>query len=622
MSTMISCSTINLDKPESKVMVIYTGGTIGMLRNEDGVLAPAPNMLIPALKNNPYLHDKLYAEATDTTSLVLPDCDEKYRVIYTVLEYDPLLDSSNMTVDDWMHIGKDIRDHYEKYDGFVILHGTDTLAYSASALSFMFENIGKSVIMTGSQIPIFEIRGDGLSNMLGSLILAGNYIIPEVTVYFNNKLLRGNRTSKVHVSSLNAFDSPNFPPLATVGIKIEVNTKAIFHQCDLEKFRVQSVLNKNVCLLRLFPCITTSTIQEFLRPPAMGVVLQTYGSGNVPSNRKDLLDEISEATSRGVLVVNITQCTKGSVSDIYETGEALKKAGVIPGFDMTPEAALTKLTYTLSKPDWDTTKKREMMQANIRGELTSHDQFLHTNENDFVDIVAHALNINTSEERKQLGAILYPAIASIAVSDGNTEMLDNLKKYGVDFSASNMDDRTALHLACCEGNLAIVEYLISHGVSVHAKDRFDHTPLLDAIQFDHHDVIQLLVQSGAHLIGNPRVIGGELCKAAAKGNKRRLESLFLAGADMNQPDFSERTALHMAALHDHPECVSFLLLHKARTDAVDLLKLTPLDMARMKENKHVAELLEFAREDEDRQKTDLGIKLETSFPEVVITKNS
>ncbi|XP_034176764.1 L-asparaginase isoform X1 [Osmia lignaria lignaria] len=578
---------------DGRVLVLYTGGTIGMIRNENGVLVPKSNAFVKKLRNYPHMHDKEYADERfgSMGPLVLPvTSTDSRRVVYNVLEYSPLCDSSNMTMDDWIRIANDIKQSYEHFDGFVVLHGTDTLSYTASALSFMLESLGKIVILTGSQVPIFDTRSDGLDNFLSSLVIAANYNIPEVCVYFGTNLMRGNRTSKVSASSFDAFHSPNCPSLAKANIKVEVDYRAIFRSCTLEKFYVHASLNRNVGLLRIFPSITTHLVKAFLQPPIEGVVLQSYGAGNVPTNREDIIKELSAATKRGIIIVNITQCTTGCVSDTYEPGKLLEDAGVISGFDMTPEAALTKLAYVLSKKEWDNETKRQMMQTNLRGELTAG-RSPSLQDLDLVEAVARSLKLSSTAELQELGSILFPAMLNAAVLGRDVVKLEALKEYGADISQRNADGRTALHIACCEGYLKVVRCLLRMGANVHIKDRFDRTPLTDAIEYDHHEVIKVLMQCGAHLHGSAHVIGEKMCAAAAVGNVKRLESYHLANADLSQKDFSGRTPLHLAALHNKVQAVKFLLEHGAETGSVDKINQSPYNLAVTVDSVEAASLL-------------------------------
>lgn len=580
---------------ESKVLVLYSGGTIGMIKDDKNVLRPTPLILEKRLRSFPQLHDSSYSSMHFTDPqrppLVLPCTGDPKRVVYTIYEYDPLLDSSNATMDDWARIALDIRAHYEQFDGFVVLHGTDTMAYTASALSFMLENLGKSVIITGSQIPIFEPRSDGRENLLNSLIIAGNFIIPEVTLMFNNKLFRGNRTSKVSINDLDAFASPNMAPLATIGVNIEVNWKSVFQQNRMEKCRVNSKLNRNVGLLRLFPSITLEVVRAFLTPPVQGVVLQTYGAGNGPTARLDLLDEIRRATLRGVLIVNCSQCSQGSIQTVYETGSALCDVGVVSGSDMTPEAALAKLSYVLSKSEWSHATKKEMMQANLRGELTVVKP-RKLDDLDLITTIARTMNISSSEELQSLQTVLYPSILCSVAARGDLDRLEVMRQFGAYLSSCDYDFRTPLHIAACEGNVQVVEYLLQHGASVHMRDRDHNTPLMSAVLWDQHAVIRLLVQSGAHLNSPATQLADELCTAAKNGNVKRLESYRLAGAALHEADITGRTCLHAACEANRENVVKFLLEHGPIPDTEDIYGHKPRDVAQVLGHDHLVHLID------------------------------
>ncbi|XP_033733849.1 L-asparaginase-like [Pecten maximus] len=356
---------------EANVLVIYTGGTIGMLRNQSGVYEPKSNYMIPELKKFPMFHDKSQSETNGSNLLVTPLMRNGKRVVYRIKEYSPLLDSSNMSMDDWSKIANDISLYYDKYDGFVVLHGTDTMAYTASALSFMCENLGKPIVVTGSQIPIYEVRSDGRDNFLSALVVASQYKIPEVLVVFGNKVLRGNRTIKNDSGSFDAFISPNIASIADLGTDITVNSFLVLQRDTTQQFYVHRDICKNVGLLRLFPGISEQLVRSFLQPPMQGVVLQSYGAGNAPDNCPGILRAIKEAIKREVIIVNITQCTRGFVDASYATGKALYDQGVIPGGDMTADAAFTKLSYVLSKASLSNKTKTEMMKQNLRGECTT-----------------------------------------------------------------------------------------------------------------------------------------------------------------------------------------------------------------------------------------------------------
>lgn len=288
---------------------------------------------------------------------------------FTLHEYPELIDSSNMSPSHWQQIADDIKDNYSQYDGFIILHGTDTMAYTASALSFMFENLDKPVIVTGSQIPLAELRTDGQENLLNALYIAANYPIPEVSLFFNNRLLRGNRSRKLDADGFNAFDSPNYDALLVAGININVLNGQVKEPDPETQLIVSPIISQPIGMVTLYPGISSDVLKNTLRQPVNAMILLSYGVGNAPQNT-DLLNQLEEAKEKGILVVNCTQCVRGKVNmEGYATGHALHDAGVLSGMDMTPEAALAKLHYLLSQ-NLSVEEMRHKISENLRGELT------------------------------------------------------------------------------------------------------------------------------------------------------------------------------------------------------------------------------------------------------------
>lgn len=333
-----------------RVYVAYTGGTVGM-RGNPGARAPAPGYLTERIASLPEL-----------------ESDEMPEV--TVHAYEPLLDSANMAPENWLEIARDLEARYDDYDGFVVLHGTDTMAYTASALPFMLEGLAKPIVMTGSQIPLSEVRNDARENLIAALLIAGNHSIPEVTVLFGNRLMRGCRTKKIDASRLDAFASPNFPPLAVLGSRIDVRHDRVRPAPKSARLKVHEVGGPIVGALRLFPGMTTRFLENALSAPIQGLVLETFGVGNGPARDAAFLRALREATDRGVVVVGTTQCWRGEVDfETYATGQALSAAGVTSGGDMTAEAALAKLHYLLGQNLEPEAVRREVGR-NLVGELT------------------------------------------------------------------------------------------------------------------------------------------------------------------------------------------------------------------------------------------------------------
>jgi len=343
-------------REKGKVLMIYTGGTIGMLPKEEGnpssPLVPAEweklGRMVPALANLP----------------ILP-----------TIHPMTLIDSSNMYPEYWIDIARVIRDNYDKYEGFVILHGTDTMTYTATALSFLLENLDKPVVLTGSQISISNARNDAVQNLVTSLMFASPKsfdlpLVPEVCICFNGVLLRGNRSRKVSSSGYSGFATPNYPILAEAGEHIKVNTKVIRGSAKKEEgFFINERLEQKVMVLDIFPGINPEILNKVFSIDGLrGVVLRTYGAGNAPTN-KEFLKEIEKAiTERKLAIVNVTQCTQGMVEmGLYDASADLLRLGVISGVDMTSEAALVKMMFLLGL-GYDTETVKELVQRDLRGE--------------------------------------------------------------------------------------------------------------------------------------------------------------------------------------------------------------------------------------------------------------
>ncbi|MGV3526426.1 MAG: asparaginase [Candidatus Sericytochromatia bacterium] len=334
-----------------RVLVVYNGGTIGMKRSTEGY-TPEPGYLQAQMRAIP-----AFAHAD------IPE--------YVIHEQQPLIDSSNMHPDRWWSIAQDIARHYADFDGFVVLHGTDTLAYTASALPFMLQGLRKPVILTGSQIPLCELRNDAQENLITSLLLAARHPIPEVCLYFGGRLIRGCRATKLDAAGFQAFGSPNYPLLGEVGVEMDIFWERIRPLPEagtpLEVFPLH---HATVGALRLFPGISASVLENLLQPPLQGLVLETYGMGNGPAQDPAFLRVLRQASERGIVIVDCTQCVKGRVElSGYATGRALADVGVVSGLDLTTEAALAKLYFLLSaghSPE----EVRSRMGQNLCGELT------------------------------------------------------------------------------------------------------------------------------------------------------------------------------------------------------------------------------------------------------------
>lgn len=344
-----------MENKRPKILIIYTGGTIGMIENAE----------------------KHTLQPFDFSHLI--DNVPKVKMLdYDIdnIQFHPPIDSSNMSPRHWKEIASAIEKHYDDYDGFVVLHGTDTMAYTASALSFMLENLSKPVIITGSQLPIGEVRTDGEENLITALQVAaatdrnGVAIVQEVAILFENHLWRGNRSTKMSADNFNAFKSNNYPELARIGLGITFHPEVLYHATSPRGLKVRYEMDPNVMVLTLHPGITEGTLRYQLNTPGIkGIVLRTYGAGNCPSEPW-FLNLIHETTARGVVIVNVTQCVNGGVNDtLYETGSQLNLSGVISGHDITCEAALTKLMYLFGL-GLSPKQVKQCMNCALRGEVS------------------------------------------------------------------------------------------------------------------------------------------------------------------------------------------------------------------------------------------------------------
>ncbi|KAI1639743.1 asparaginase [Biscogniauxia mediterranea] len=548
--TAVVNGTTESTYPESRVLIIITGGTICMQPSASGLvpvegfldnaMAPRPSFNDMSARTSPFSGRMLEVwregesipfrvsfvtlnllsrcsyllpltaikdgEKVTIDSLRTPPSSYSRHVRYGALEFSPLLDSSSISSVGWTQIATTIKENYHLFDGFVVLHGTDSLAYSASALSFMMEDLGKPVILTGSQASIFALQSDAVDNLLGSLIIAGTFVIPEVCLFFHHTLFRGNRTTKVSASSFEAFASPNCDPLAKVtSLGIDVNWSLVRRPTKIARFEITSYLDTaHVACVRIFPGIKPEMVDSVLRVPDLrGLILETFGMGNAPAGVDGSLTKvIRSAVERGIVVVNVSQCTNGFVSPLYAPGFALGQAGVVFGHDLTSEAALTKLSYLLALPSVATPAEvGARMAASLRGEMT---------ELAAVTAFTHPAGEQGAggEPDPTVARLVGPAEAKFAalgyaieagdlaaVRDllGGDEVGDRLLKRA-DYAGN-----TAVHLAAVGPSPAVLEELLSRGASVHARNRANNTPLFLAERTGDPECVRLLKKAGAVL---------------------------------------------------------------------------------------------------------------------------
>jgi lysophospholipase len=447
-----------------------------------------------------------------------------------VHEFPTLLDSSSISSHGWTQIATTLSANYALYDGFVILHGTDSLAYTASALSFMLSHLGKPIILTGSQASIFALQSDAVDNLLGSLIIAGTFAIPEVGLFFHHTLFRGNRCTKVSASSFDAFASPNCDALARVtSAGVSVNWPVVRRPRSISRFEVQTVLHTgHVACMRVFPGIQPAMLDSVLRLPGLrGLILETFGAGNAPAGEDgSMTNVIRDAVGRGVVIVNVSQCLSGTVSPTYAPATILGRAGVVFGHDLTTEAALTKLSFLLAVEKPKRLEMKEIcvqMGRSLRGEITepqpkntfrhpelSAEELLPSEKQMAFTALADAIiNGSIDAVRSILG--VSSASASPSSPPGSASgRTSPTSPSGSPSGTQNLDPRnllshadylgnTALHLAAIGPSEEVLRELLLRGANVHARNRARNTPLglAERVGFGKH--VRVLREAGAVL---------------------------------------------------------------------------------------------------------------------------
>lgn len=499
--------------PPRRVLVLNTGGTIGMKPSDQGYVPGPPGFLTSTCRTLPMLHDTSFEMSTAAEDVqITPVSELGRRALFKIVDYKPLLDSSNMKHADWERIANDIASAYDDWDGFLVLHGTDTMSYTCSALSFMLQNLAKPVVVTGAQIPLSRPRSDGMSNFQGALLMASECNVQEVCLFFADTLFRGNRSVKVDAAGLTAFDSPNLPPLGKLGIGCTIRWDLV-RQPSVGNFKVVPGFSDDVVVIRIYPG-PFNTLKNTLQPPLRGAVLQTFGSGNAPTD-PHLLEILQDACDRGIVLVNVTQCVTGTVEAHYATGTALSRVGVVAGGDMTPEVALVKLGWLLGtghSPE----HTRSLMAVNMRGEMTCRTKkrsmsfdgcamrSLCSAVRDFE--LSKAAECKSEEPSLVAGNVdsakwrtsVIPMLLCAAAAAGDLKALQVMVSEGAAAGSAGYDLRTPLHLAATAGQTAAVRFLLEEaGVDHSPVDCWGKSPLLDAVLRNHLDVIQLLVAAGA-----------------------------------------------------------------------------------------------------------------------------
>eukprot|EP01063_Lacrimia_lanifica_P027265 TRINITY_DN3805_c2_g1_i1.p1 TRINITY_DN3805_c2_g1~~TRINITY_DN3805_c2_g1_i1.p1 ORF type:complete len:744 (+),score=171.01 TRINITY_DN3805_c2_g1_i1:131-2362(+) len=571
---------------DSKVLIIYASGGVGGKPNpERGAYYPCKGYLAELFRRNSKIHDLDYPSDDLQASLVTPVSYYGKRVHYDVREFDPLMDSASMDMNDWVRLSQTVSENYEHYDGFVVIHGADTMPYTASALSFMLEHIGKTVILTGGLVPLCEPRTDALNNIIDAITIAGHFFIPEVCLYCHGKLMRGARAVHRSATDFDMYYSPIAPLLGRVGVSIEIFWRNIRQPNTLSPLRTHVNMCTQVAVLHLFPGISSSAIKALVSPPIKGVVLRSYGSGSAPIVRRDVLGVLRAATQSGVTIINTSQAREGVVfTNPREHTNALNSVGVVPGGDMTCECALVKLSYLLGMFGDDTQKIRAYLERDLRGEITVPVATKFTAEPDgILTKLSQALEVNSEGQGEELRDYLNGMVMCNAAQNGDVETMKMLveSSAGWQVDVQDYDARTPLHIAAAHGHAGVAGYLITKGARVHHKDRSGHTPLVVAIMNQKEEVAKVIAQAGGTLGMPPDRVTQLLHSAIVNKERGQVELLVQFGASLTATDHNRMTPLTVAVQQGSVDLVKrFLDTGCCDLQSRDWWGYTPLELAR------------------------------------------
>eukprot|EP00755_Sulcionema_specki_P012867 Sspe_Gene.52504::Locus_29085_Transcript_1_1_Confidence_1.000_Length_2446::g.52504::m.52504/K13278/ASPG; 60kDa lysophospholipase len=570
---------------DSKVLVIYAGGVIGLRKSSDRGAGyfPSKGNLAEVIRHCNMLHDPAFDQTSGDidTDFVTPLSSYGKRVHFDIRECDPLMDSGCADMADWAKLCEDIVESYDRYDGFVVLHGADTMAYAASGLSFMLCNLGKTVVFTGATLPLCEPRSDGLGHLVDSLTIAGHFIIPEVCVFYGKKLMRGNRVTKVSACGFEPFDSPNADVLASAGPFIEIHWKNIHQPLAVSPLEIQCNLCPDVAVLHLFPGITTSAVRSLLGPSIRGVVIRSFGAGNTPITRHDILSTLKKACDRGVVIVNTTQCTRGGVLGDGDRSRLLTKFGVVCGADMTLECCVAKLAYLLGTNS-TTDRVKQLLGTNIRGELTAPvtDKIIADTQN-FIERMSRVLDLASESEGEKVKKYMNGMLLCNLAQSGDLSTMKRLVDLADwDVDVQDYDARTPLHLAAARGHVEMVSYLLTKGARVHVKDHTGFTPLLQAVVAHQGEAAALIAKGGGTFGLSDTKLSQIMCQGVMDRDYDMLQLFIKHGANMQAADYNRTTPLTVAIAQGSLDIVRLLVDSKlCDLSTRDWWGYTPLQMA-------------------------------------------